>query len=79
MTQFNQPHSQNSFSREKKSESLSREKDKLATAVKECQTQQTCKYITLNGKPYLITPEGVIAYEGSLTTAYTKSIKKKKI
>lgn len=79
MTKFDQPDTQNSFSEENQSEYLAHEKDKLARAVKECQTKQTSKYITLNGKPYLITPDGVMCYEGSSTTAYLQSIKEKKI
>ena len=75
MEKFNHPHSQNSSSEKNSSEHLSHEKEKLDRAIRECQSKKTSKYIILNGKPYLITPDGVMSYEGTSTTTYSQSQK----
>ena len=63
MKELNHPHS------------LLQEKEKLNRVIKECRTKKTSKYIILNRKPYLITPEGVMSYEGTSTTTYSQSQK----
>ena len=47
--------------------------EKLNRTIQDCKARGTNTYITLNGKPYLVTPQGVMSYEGTATVAYSQS------
>ncbi len=49
------------------------EREKLNKAREDCQARKTSTYITLNGQTYLVTPQGVMSYEGTTTVAYSQS------
>ncbi len=47
--------------------------EKVNKAIEDCKAKGTSTYITLKGKPYLVTPQGVMSYEGTATVAYSQS------
>ncbi|VEP15643.1 hypothetical protein H1P_3550006 [Hyella patelloides LEGE 07179] len=55
------------------SEYLTKEIEKMNRAIKDCQAKDTSTYVTLDGKPYLVTPYGAMSYEGTTTVAYSQS------
>ena len=42
-------------------------------AIEECKARGTSRYVTVNGKPYLVTAQGAMSYEGTTTAAYSQS------
>ncbi len=44
-------------------------------AIQECKAKGTSSYMTVNGRTYLVTPYGVMSYEGTATVAYSQSKK----
>ena len=47
--------------------------EKVNRVIEDCKARGTSTYITVNGKTYLVTPHGVISYEGTTTVAYSQS------
>ena len=47
--------------------------EKVKRAIQDCKAKETSTYITVNGKIYLVTPHGVMSYEGTTTVAYSQS------
>ena len=47
--------------------------EKVNQAIKDCKAKGTSTYITVNGKPYLVTSQGAMSYEGTITAAYSQS------
>ena len=54
-------------------EYLREEIEKVNRAIDDCKARGTSTYITVNGKTYLVTPHGVMSYEGTITVAYSQS------
>ena len=73
MTTKNIPRSQISQSESVNSKYSTEELDKMDKAIAECKKNKTSKYIILHGKPYLVTPNGPMLYEGTTTVAYSQS------
>ncbi len=42
-------------------------------AIQDCKAKGISTYITVNGITYLVTPHGVMSYEGTATVAYSQS------
>ena len=53
--------------------------EKVNQAIKDCQAKGTNTYVTVNGKPYLVTPQGAMSYEGTTTAAYLQLRQSRKI
>ena len=51
----------------------SKEIEKANQAFQQCRANKTSTYISLNGKPYLVTPHGILSYEGTTTVVYSES------
>ncbi len=47
--------------------------EKVNRALESCKAKGTSTYLTVKGKTYLITPNGVMSYEGTTTVAYSQS------
>ena len=47
--------------------------EKVNKAIEDCKAKGISTYITVNGKPYLVTSEGAMSYEGTTTGAYLQS------
>jgi len=57
----------------------SAEIEKVNQAIKDCKARGISSYIMLEGKPYLVTSDGIMLYEGSTTVAYSESEQYRKI
>jgi hypothetical protein len=69
----NDPRPQISQSESKNSEYSTKELEKMEQAIEDCKKNNTSNYMIFNGKPYLITPDGAMLYEGTTTVAYSQS------
>lgn len=49
------------------------ELEKVKKAIQDCKAKGTSTYISVNGKTYLVTCDGVMSYEGTATVAYSQS------
>ena len=47
--------------------------EKVNQAIEDCKARGTSTYVTVNGKPYLVTSHGAMSYEGTTTAAYSQS------
>ena len=47
--------------------------EKVNRTIQDCKAKGTSTYITINGITYLVTPHGVMSYEGTATVAYSQS------
>lgn len=47
--------------------------EKVNQAIEYCKAKGTSTYVTVNGKPYLVTSEGAMPYEGTATAVYSQS------
>lgn len=47
--------------------------EKVNRVLERCKAKGTSTYLTVKGKTYLITPKGVMSYEGTTTVAYSQS------
>ena len=47
--------------------------EKVKKAIDYCKAKGTSTYVTVNGKPYLVTSQGAMSYEGTTTAAYSQS------
>lgn len=73
MKTYEDPRCQFSQSELKNSGYSTEELEKMEQAIKDCQKNKTSKYMIVKGKPYLITPNGVMLYEGTTTVVYSQS------
>jgi len=47
--------------------------EEVKRVIQDCKAKETSTYITINGKPYLVTSHGAMSYEGTATVAYSQS------
>lgn len=47
--------------------------EKVNKAIEYCKAKGTSTYVTVNGKPYLVTSQGAMPYEGTGTAVYSQS------
>ena len=69
----NHPRSQISQSESENPGYSAKEVEKMEQTIKDCKKNKTSKYIIFNGRPYLVTPDGPMLYEGTTTVAYSQS------
>ncbi len=62
-------------SRGANSEYRKEEIEMINRAIQECKAKGTSTYVTVNGRTYLVTPHGVMSYDGTATVAYSQSQK----
>lgn len=73
MKTVNDYHPKNSQPQSAVTEYQREELERVNRAIQDCKEKGTSTYITVKGNTYLVTPHGLMSYEGTATVAYSQS------